>query len=117
MLSIASAPTRITRERHAQRLSPCPPSRSTAPPTVDRRRSTSGRVSSRVLCSMANFVTPAELGKELGHDDGDRPGLTVRRYLRERYPDHFHGQRWELTPEQADEVRRHFAVRWTERGA
>lgn len=55
-----------------------------------------------------NIITPAELGRELGHNDGERPGITVRRYLRERYPDHPKSQRWKLTQEEADDVRAHF---------
>lgn len=60
------------------------------------------------MSTLHNVITPGELGRELGHNDGDRPGITVRRYLRKRYPDHRKNQRWELTPEQADDVRRHF---------
>lgn len=55
-----------------------------------------------------SIITPAELGRELGHNDGERPGITVRRYLRERYPDHPKSQRWKLTQEEADDVRAHF---------
>ncbi|GAA4351001.1 phage baseplate assembly protein V [Microbacterium rhizosphaerae] len=54
------------------------------------------------------MVTPVQLAAELGHDDGDRPGRRVRRYLRERYPGHQHHGRWLLTPEQANDVRAHF---------
>lgn len=60
------------------------------------------------MSTHADFITPAELGRELGHNDGERPGLTVRRYLRERYPNHPKNQRWELSVEEADDVRRHF---------
>ncbi|WP_404473470.1 hypothetical protein [Microbacterium aerolatum] len=59
----------------------------------------------------ADFITPAELGRELGHNDGDRPGITVRRYLRERYPDHPKHQRWQLSVDEADDVRQHFRSR------
>lgn len=52
-----------------------------------------------------SHITPAELGRELGHNDGQRPGLTVRRYLRNRYPDHPKHQRWLLSTEEADDVR------------
>lgn len=55
-----------------------------------------------------NLIEPKDLGGELGHDDGSRPGITVRRYMRKKYPDHPKGTRWRLTPEQADDVRRHF---------
>lgn len=55
-------------------------------------------------------ITPVELAAELGHDDGGRPGRRVRQFLRERYPDHPSNQRWLLTPEQANEVRVHFAT-------
>ncbi|MCT1396647.1 hypothetical protein M4D51_13025 [Microbacterium sp. p3-SID338] len=58
-----------------------------------------------------DVTTPAELGRELGHNDGERPGITVRRYLRERYPDHPKNQRWELTAEEADDVRAYFRGR------
>jgi len=58
--------------------------------------------------SPVGSVTPAELAVELGHDDGGRPGWRVRRFLRERYPDHPSHERWQLTPEQVDEVRAHF---------
>jgi len=58
-----------------------------------------------------DVITPADLGRELGHNDGNRPGITVRRYLRQRYPDHLKSQRWELTREQADDVRAHFGGR------
>lgn len=55
-----------------------------------------------------DVTTPDELGRELGHNDGERPGKTVRRYLRTRYPDHPKGQRWELTRREADDVRAYF---------
>lgn len=60
------------------------------------------------MADALNTFTPAELGRELGHDDGARPGITVRRYLRERYPGRPKGQRWILTQEEAADVRRHF---------
>ncbi len=56
----------------------------------------------------APLIGPKELGRELGHNDGDRPGRKVRAYLRERYPDRARGGHWLLTPEEADDVRRHF---------
>lgn len=59
----------------------------------------------------SDFTTPAELGQELGHNDGDRPGITVRRYLRERYLEHPKNQQWRLSPDEADDVRRHFGGR------
>lgn len=58
-----------------------------------------------------SVITPPELGREVGHNDGERPGITVRRYLRERYPEHRKNQRWELTQEEADDVRAHFRGR------
>ncbi|WP_292700213.1 hypothetical protein [Microbacterium sp. 69-10] len=63
------------------------------------------------MSTLGDVITPAELGRELGHNDGERPGITVRRYLRERYPDHPKNQRWELTLEQADDVRAYFRGR------
>lgn len=62
------------------------------------------------LVPSINMITPVELASELGHDDGERPGRRVRQFLRERYPDHRPNQRWLLTPEQANEVRAHFAM-------
>ncbi len=63
------------------------------------------------MSNVSHFVTPVQVGKELGHNDGNRPRITVRRYLRERYPDHLTNARWELTAEQADDVRAHFRGR------
>lgn len=63
------------------------------------------------MSTLHNVITPAELGRELGHNDGERPGIIVRRYLRERYPDHPRNQRWELSQEEADHVRAHFRGR------
>lgn len=54
------------------------------------------------------FVTPVQLAAELGHDDGQRPGRQVRQFLRERYPEHPAQERWQLTPDQANQVRAHF---------
>ncbi|CNL03714.1 Uncharacterised protein [Mycobacterium tuberculosis] len=81
----------------------CRPSR-----TIRGNAVNEGIVHDDLMSASHDVITPAELGRELGHNDGDRPGITVRRYLRERYPDHLKNQRWELTPEQADEVRAHF---------
>lgn len=55
-------------------------------------------------------MTPKQLGRELGHNDGASPGITVRNYLRKTYPDHPKGARWLLTREQADDARRHFGA-------
>lgn len=49
--------------------------------------------------------TPAELARELGYRDEQRPGLVVRNYLRRRYPDHPKYARWVLDDEQAADVR------------
>lgn len=62
------------------------------------------------LLPSVGTITPVQLAAELGHDDGERPGRRVRRFLRERYPDHRPNQRWLLTPEQANEVRAHFSA-------
>lgn len=53
---------------------------------------------------MATF-TPAELARELGYTDEQRPGLVVRNYLRKKYPDHPRYQRWVLDDAQAADVR------------
>ncbi|MEV7692868.1 hypothetical protein AB0N73_06000 [Microbacterium sp. NPDC089189] len=53
-------------------------------------------------------ITPPELADELGHIE-TRKGLKVRNYLRKTYPEHKKGERWHLSPEQADDVRSHFA--------
>ncbi|QEW04329.1 hypothetical protein F6J85_15345 [Microbacterium lushaniae] len=58
-----------------------------------------------------SLITAVELGAELGHDDGQRPGRRVRQYLRRRYPDHKPNSRWLLTAEQANDVREHFRAR------
>ncbi|WP_203135348.1 hypothetical protein [Microbacterium sp. JZ31] len=52
-------------------------------------------------------ITPRDLARELGHVE-QRRGAKIRKYLRAKYPDHVKNQLWELTPEQADDVRRHF---------
>ncbi|PZF61184.1 hypothetical protein DEI92_06190 [Curtobacterium sp. MCBD17_034] len=51
--------------------------------------------------------TPRELAVELGYRDETRPGAVVRRYLRQRYPEHPKHERWVLDDEQADDVRAH----------
>lgn len=48
---------------------------------------------------------PAELARELGYTDEDRPGKVVRDYLRAKYPDHSKSQRWVLDEAQAADVR------------
>lgn len=48
---------------------------------------------------------PAELARELGYTNEQRPGKVVRDYLRWKYPDHPKYQRWELDEVQADDVR------------
>lgn len=48
---------------------------------------------------------PAELARELGYKDEERPGKVVRDYLRAKYPGHPRYQRWELDEKQAAEVR------------
>lgn len=53
---------------------------------------------------MATY-TPVELARELGYVDEARPGKVVREYLRAKYPDHPHGQRWFLDDDQAADVR------------
>lgn len=53
-------------------------------------------------------MTPVQLAAELGHELESRPGLKVRNFLRERYPEHDSYERWLLSKEQADEVREHF---------
>lgn len=70
-----------------------------------------GIVHDDLMSTLHDFISPAELGRELGHNDGDRPGRTVRRYQRERYPNRPKNQRWKLTPEEADDVRAHFRGR------
>ncbi|GGH44923.1 hypothetical protein [Microbacterium album] len=57
---------------------------------------------------MDDPITPVELARELGHVE-QRPGKMVRDFLRARYGDqHEHYSRWQLTPQQANEVRAHF---------
>lgn len=54
--------------------------------------------------SMNSIVTPADLSRELHRDQ-----KTIRAYLRRKYgklPPH--DSRWNLTAEQADDVRRYF---------
>lgn len=59
---------------------------------------------------MDQRLTPKELAKELGHGPEGRPGVQVRRYLRESHPrpESEKGSPWTLTEEQADAVREHF---------
>jgi hypothetical protein len=49
-------------------------------------------------------TTPRELEDEL-----DISAKTIRAYLREEYPNHEHGARWELDDEQATVVRARFS--------
>ncbi|CAM5531287.1 hypothetical protein LSHI6S_00022 [Leifsonia shinshuensis] len=49
-------------------------------------------------------TTPRELEDEL-----DVSAKTIRACLREQYPDHEHGARWELDEEQATVVRARFS--------
>ncbi len=54
-------------------------------------------------------VTPLDLGRELGYEDG---GRAVRRVLRARHPEHLRGSRWPaLTGEQVNYVRAHLPRR------
>lgn len=48
--------------------------------------------------------SPIELAKKLGYTEETRPGRAVRAYLREKYPDHPHGERWVLDEGQAADV-------------
>lgn len=48
---------------------------------------------------------PAELARELGYTDEQRPGKVVRDYLRKKYPDHRKYERWVLDENQAADVR------------
>ena len=48
---------------------------------------------------------PAELARQLGYFDEQRPGKIVRDYLRNKYPDHPRYQRWVLDEAQAADVR------------
>lgn len=48
--------------------------------------------------------TPAELAYKLGYTEETRPGRVVRAYLREKYPDHPHRERWVLDEDQAADV-------------
>jgi hypothetical protein len=49
-------------------------------------------------------TTPRELEDEL-----DVSAKTIRAFLREEYPDHEHGSRWELDDDQATVVRARFS--------
>lgn len=51
--------------------------------------------------------TPAELARELGYLDEQRPGLVVRNYLRTKYPHHPKYQPWVLDEAHANDVRAH----------
>jgi hypothetical protein len=53
---------------------------------------------------MTAMATPRELEDEL-----DVSAKTIRAFLREEYPDHEHGARWELDDEQASVVRARFS--------
>jgi hypothetical protein len=48
--------------------------------------------------------SPIELAYKLGYTGESRPGRVVRAYLREKYPEHPHGQRWVLDEGQAADV-------------
>ncbi|WDF35288.1 hypothetical protein PTW37_17560 (plasmid) [Arthrobacter agilis] len=48
--------------------------------------------------------SPAELARRLGYADETRPGRVIRDYLREKYTDHPHGQRWVIDEDQAADV-------------
>jgi len=63
------------------------------------------------MSNISHLITPVQLGKKFGHNDGNRPGITVRRYLRKRCPNHLKNARWELTAEQAEDVRAHLRGR------
>ncbi|MFD5601216.1 hypothetical protein ACFWHR_14300 [Leucobacter sp. NPDC058333] len=56
-------------------------------------------------------ISPSELAEELGHTPGVHPGHRVRKFLRNRYPDHPNNQPWKLDKTMADAVRAHFEVR------
>lgn len=47
---------------------------------------------------------PAELARQLGYLDEDRPGKVVRDYLRQKYPRHPRYQRWVLDEAEASDV-------------
>jgi hypothetical protein len=53
---------------------------------------------------MTAMATPRALEDEL-----DVSAKTIRAFLREEYPDHEHGARWELEDEQASVVRARFS--------
>ena len=79
-----------------------------SPSTVDAQIRVSAPWSSTALgvpdeSGMLTFE-PAELSRKLGYHNESRPGLVVRSYLRQRYPDHPKNARWILTQEQADDV-------------
>ncbi|WP_248762110.1 hypothetical protein [Pseudarthrobacter sp. SSS035] len=48
---------------------------------------------------------PAQLARELGYTNEQRPGKVVRDYLRRKYLDHTKYQRWVLDEVQAADVR------------
>ena len=56
-------------------------------------------------------ITPPELARELGHDDG---GHKIRKFLRHPwdgdgpFANHLHRAHWHLAPQEADRVRRAF---------
>lgn len=47
---------------------------------------------------------PAELARQLGYVDEDRPGKVVRDYLRSKHPEHPRHQRWVLDEAEASDV-------------
>jgi hypothetical protein len=47
---------------------------------------------------------PAELARQLGYVDEDRPGKVVRDYLRFKHPEHPRHQRWVLDEAEASDV-------------
>jgi hypothetical protein len=54
------------------------------------------------------MTTMTTTPRELAHDL-DVSAKTIRAYLREEYPEHEHGSRWELDEEQATVVRARFS--------
>lgn len=71
---------------------------------VHRRPLTGGgQVASKLR--VVTTYHPAELARELGYTDEQRPGKVVRDYLRKKYPDHPKYQRWVLDEVQAADVR------------
>jgi hypothetical protein len=62
------------------------------------------------MATPIDAITPSELARELGHDDG---GKAIRRWLRTQSwrSEVEKGVRWYLSPEQADFVRSEFRNR------